>query len=325
MSYEIRAPLLLSIGAAILTCGLKTTAWSLTGSVGLLSDALESLINLAAALLAYFALWYASRPVDATHTYGHEKVEFFSSGMEGGLILVAALGIAWSAIERLLFPRELSTLGLGLSLSVVAAIINGIVAVILLRAARRHRSIVLEADGKHLLTDVWTSVAVLVGLGLVWATGALWLDPVVALLVAANILWTGGELMWRSFEGLMDRALPPEEVDRLRASIRACLKPTMEFHALRTRRAGSRRFVDFHLLVPGTMSVLESHAVADRIEDAIAAVLDNIEITVHVEPIESVRAWTDSALVSLEQAERLRRGEEPMQGRPETSASETTS
>ncbi|MFQ3593841.1 MAG: cation diffusion facilitator family transporter [Gemmataceae bacterium] len=323
MSFEVRAPLLLSIGAAVLTCGLKTTAWALTGSVGLLSDALESLINLTAAAMAYLALWYASRPVDATHTYGHEKVEFFSSGLEGGLILVAALGIAWQAIERLLFPRELTTLGLGLTLSLVAAVVNGIVAVILLRAARKHRSIVLEADGKHLLTDVWTSIAVLIGLGLVWATGALWLDPIVALLVAANILWTGGELMWRSFEGLMDRSLPPEELDQLRQAIRSCLGPNMEFHALRTRKAGSRRFVDFHLLVPGSMTVLESHAVADRIEDAIMATLENIEITVHVEPIESLRAWTDSVLVPLEQAERLRRGEEPMQGRPDPSPPET--
>jgi len=323
MSFEVRAPLLLSIAAAVVTCGLKTTAWLLTGSVGLLSDALESLINLSAALLAYLALWYAARPVDTTHTYGHEKVEFFSSGLEGGLILMAALAIAWQAVERLLFPQPLTTLGLGLTLSVLAALLNGIVAVILLRAARKHRSIVLEADGKHLLTDVWTSLAVLLGLGLVWATGALWLDPVVALVVAANILWTGGELMWRSFEGLMDRALPPEELEQLRQTIRSCLDPSMEYHALRTRRAGSRRFVDFHLLVPGRMTVLESHAIADRIEDAICERLENIEVTIHVEPIESVRAWTDSALVPLEQAERLQRGEEPMLGRPDPSPPET--
>jgi cation diffusion facilitator family transporter len=319
MSHQVRAPLLLSIGAAVVTCALKTTAWGLTGSVGLLSDALESLINLAAASFAYLALCYAARPIDSSHTYGHEKVEYFSSGLEGGLILVAAGGIIWTAIDRFVNPRELETLGLGLTLSLIAAVINGVVAVVLLRAARQYNSIVLEADGKHLLTDVWTSVGVLGGLGLVWLTGAHWLDPVVALLVAFNILWTGFDLLSRSFDGLMDRALPEAELDQLRGTIRGCLKPGMDFHALRTRRAGTRRFVDFHLLVPGTMSVHDAHEVVDRIEDALDACCSIQEVNVHLEPIESVRAWTDSALVPIEQAERLKRGEEPMRGVPEAS------
>lgn len=311
---EARGPLLLSIGAALTTVALKGAAWALTGSVGLLSDALESLINLTAAVTAYATVHYAHRPVDATHTYGHEKAEFFSSGLEGGLILVAAAGIGWTAIERLLYPRALEGLGLGLALSLVAAVINGVVAVVLLRAAKAQRSIVLEADGQHLMTDVWTSVAVLVGLGLVAMTGWLWLDPFVALAVAANILWTGFDLVRRSFDGLMDRALPEPELETVRTTIRGHLATDMDFHALRTRSAGSRRFADFHLLVPGRMSVREAHEVMDRIEDALAAALPGLEVTVHVEPIESVRAWHDSELLAVEQAERLRKGEEPMRG-----------
>lgn len=317
MNQATRLAVLLSIGAAVFTTGLKTVAWTLTGSVGLLSDALESLINLAAAVGAYVALRYAAKPVDADHTYGHEKVEFFSSGLEGGLILVAAVGIGWTAIARLIEPHPLEALGLGLTLSMIAAAINGAVALVLLRTARLHHSIVLEADGKHLLTDVWTSMGVLVGLGLVSYTRALWLDSVVALFVAANILWTGGELVRRSFDGLMDRALPADELEKVREAIRIQLEPTMEYHALRTRRAGSRRFVDFHLLVPGTMTVADAHDVMDRMEDAIGTVFPGIEVTVHVEPIESARAWQDSALVPLEQAERRRKGEEPMRGSPD--------
>jgi cation diffusion facilitator family transporter len=313
-AHEVRAPLLLSIVAAVVTTGLKAAAWGMTGSVGLLSDALESVINLAAAVTAYVAIRYAARPVDASHTYGHEKAEFFSSGLEGGLILVAAGGIGWTAVVRLLDPRPLDALGLGLMLTLVAAVINGAVAWVLLRAARRHQSIVLEADGKHLLTDVYTSVGVLAGLGLVSLTGAWWLDPVVALAVAANILWTGADLVRRSIDGLMDRSLPDDELDKVREAIRAHLGPDMEFHALRTRRAGSRRFADFHLLVPGSMTVEDAHEVMDRMEDALAAALPGIEVTVHVEPIESDRAWQDSALVALEQAERMRKGEEPMRG-----------
>ncbi|HKB37070.1 MAG TPA: cation diffusion facilitator family transporter, partial [Gemmataceae bacterium] len=200
-------PVVLSILAAVLTIGMKGAAYWVTGSVGLLSDAAESFVNLAAAGTALFSLWYSSRPADATHTYGHEKIEYFSSGLEGTLILVAAGGIAWYAVWRLLDPKPLEALGLGGGIGLAASLINLVVAQILLRVGKATGSIVLEADGKHLMTDVWTSVGVLAGLGLVWATGQFWIDSVIALLVAANIVWTGLDLVRRSFNGLMDHAL----------------------------------------------------------------------------------------------------------------------
>ncbi len=316
MSASLRFPLQLSIAAALITLGLKGLSYWLTGSVSLLSDALESIINLAAACAAYVAVWYASRPADASHPFGHEKIEFFSSGLEGGLILVAAAGIAWAAVERLIRPRELEGLGLGLGLSCVAAVINGLVAWLLLHTGREHGSIVLEADGQHLMTDVWTSAGVLAGLGLVAWTGMSWLDPVLALLVAANILWTGVALVWRSFDGLMDAALPEGEQEKVRAAIRAELGPGMDFHALRTRQAGRRRFADFHLLVPGGMTVQEAHDVMNRIEKAVEAAVPGLEVTVHAEPAEAYDSWHDSPLLELEQEGRLRRGEAPMRGLP---------
>lgn len=307
-----RYPIVLSILAAVVTVGLKSVAYWLTGSVGLLSDALESIINLVAALTAFWSLWYAARPVDASHTYGHEKIEYFSSGLEGGLILVAAGGIAWAAVERLLNPFTPKELGVGLAISMVAAAINGAVAVVLLRAGKKYGSIVLEADGKHLLTDVWTSVAVLAGLGLVALTGWQALDPIIALLIAANILSTAVDLMRRSFNGLMDHALPADELERLREAIRTRLGPNMDYHALRTRQAGSRRFADFHLLVPGKFSVRQAHDLSHQIADDLVAALPGLEVTIHIEPIESSQAWQDSALLPLEQQARLERGEEPM-------------
>ena len=302
MTDPLRFPLLLSIAAALLTLGLKGLAWGLTGSVSLFSDALESIINLAAALVAWLSLRYAARPADASHTYGHEKIEFFSSGLEGGLILAAALGIAWAGLERLAYPRPLGTLGLGLSLSCAAAAINGAVAWVLLRAGKRHRSIVLEADGQHLMTDVWTSAGIVAGLAVAALTGVQWLDPALALLVAAGILWTGLGLMRRSFDGLMDAALPEPDLARLREALRACLAPGMDFHALRTRQAGSRRFADFHLLVPGRMTVQEAHDLIDRIESALAQALPGLETTVHAEPVEAAGSYADSALLAVEQA-----------------------
>jgi cation diffusion facilitator family transporter len=313
MTQPPRYPIVLSIVAAVVTVGLKGAAYWLTGSVGLLSDALESLINLAAALTAFWSLWYAARPVDESHTYGHEKIEYFSSGLEGGLILVASAGIAWAAIERLLInPRPVHDLGIGLAISLVAALINGGVAVVLLRVARQYGSIVLEADGKHLLTDVWTSVAVLVGLGLVWLTGWQPLDPLIALLIAVNILWTAFDLMRRSFNGLMDHALPADELVRIRETIRARLGPDMDHHALRTRQAGTRRFADFHLLVPGRFTVRQAHDLSHQIEDDLVAALPGLEVTVHIEPVEARSSWQDSALLPLERQARLERGEEPM-------------
>jgi len=298
----VRLPILLSILAALATLGLKYAAYRMTGSVGLLSDATESLVNLLAAVAAFLCLLYAARPVDPSHTYGHEKIEFFSSGLEGTLILVAAGAIAWTGFERVLHPVPLESLGSGILISGVASLINLAVARLLLRVGRAHRSIVLEADGQHLMTDVWTSVAVMVGVGLVWLTGIQMLDPICALLMAANIGWTGSDLVRRSFDGLMDHALSEEELTQIRAEIQKQLKPGMTFHALRTRRAGSRRFVDFHLLVPGAMTVTEAHRTADDIETALGAALLGMEVAVHIEPIEEPGAWHDSALVPLEQA-----------------------
>jgi cation diffusion facilitator family transporter len=303
---RLKYPILLSIAAALLTLALKSAAYFLTGSVGLFSDAVESVVNVAAAVTAYLSLHYAARPVDESHTYGHEKIEFFSSGLEGVLILIAAAGIAWYAVQRLIAPQPLQPLGLGLAISLLASILNGATAVILLRAGRRHGSIVLEADGRHLLTDVLTSAAVLLGLSLVWLTGIQMLDPLIALAVAANILWTGFDLIRRSFDGLMDHALPPQEQAAVRSAIERHLEPNMDYHALRTRRAGRRRFVDFHLLVPGRLTVQEAHTLTGRIEESVRGVLPDLEVSVHIEPIEDRSSWRDSALVPLEEARRAR-------------------
>jgi cation diffusion facilitator family transporter len=304
--------MLLSVLAAVLTIGLKSLAYYLTGSVGLLSDAVESVVNLVAAVTAVVSLWYAAKPVDASHTYGHEKIEFFSSGLEGVLILAAAGGIAWYAVRRLLDPQPLESLVVGTGLALGASLVNLAVGQLLIRVGRQEGSIVLEADGRHLMTDVWTSAAVLAGIGLVWLTRLWWLDPLIALAVSANIVWTGFDLVRRSFDGLMDRALPAEEQAKVRAAIEAQLEPGMDYHALRTRRAGSRRFADFHLLVPGVFTVQRAHAVTERIEAAIRAVYADMEVTVHVEPVVERAAYEDSALVPLAQAEREARRQEPM-------------
>lgn len=308
---RFKYPILLSIVAAVLTLALKSAAYLLTGSVGLFSDAVESLVNVAAAVTAYLSLHYAARPVDESHTYGHEKIEFFSSGLEGVLIVAAAAGIAWYAVQRLIAPQQLPPLFLGLVISLIASLVNGVTAVILLRAGRRHGSIVLEADGRHLLTDVWTSAAVLLGLSLVWLTGVQLLDPLIALVVAASILWTGFGLIRRSFDGLMDHALPPREQAAVRSAIEQHLEPNMDYHALRTRRAGRRRFVDFHLLVPGRLTVQQAHTLTGRIEESVRGVLPEMEVTVHIEPIEDKSSWRDSALVPLEEARRVRGETDP--------------
>ena len=304
---HLRYPLLLSILAAIVTFGLKWLGYLLTGSVGVLSDAAEAGVNLFAASAAYLSVWYSAQPVDREHTYGHEKIEFFSCGLEGILILAAAVVIVGYAIVRLLaqepYLKE-EQLGIGTIPVVAAALINLVVAVILLRVARVHRSIVLEADGKHLMTDVWASLAVILGLTLVDLTGVQPLDSIVAMLVAVSFAWTGYDLVKRSFNGLMDHALPVAEQEAVRKAIAGGLEPGMTFHALRTRQAGSQRFADFHLLVPGSISVERAHALTARIEDAVRTVLPGIEVTVHIEPIEEKAAWEDSALVPIEQAAR---------------------
>ncbi|MCS6850998.1 MAG: cation diffusion facilitator family transporter [Gemmataceae bacterium] len=307
---QLRVPIILSILAALVTIGLKYTAYLLTNSVGLLADAVESVVNLLAAVTAFLSLVYSAMPADRTHTYGHEKIEFFSSGLEGILILVAGGGIAWLAVKRLIVPEPLQPLDVGLLVATVASGINLVVARFLLRVGRKYRSIVLEADGQHLMTDVWTSVGVLVGVGLVRLTGWQFLDPLVALAVAANIGWTAWDLLTRSFHGLMDHALPPEDQAKVRAAIASCLEPGMDFHAVRTRLAGARRFVDFHLLVPGHYTVRRAHALASRIEAAVEKALPDIEVTIHMEPIEEAASWDDSALLALEREDRRLEQEE---------------
>lgn len=296
----LRALVLLSVLAALLTIGLKAAAYWLTGSVGLLSDALESGINLFAAVTAYFSLTYSHRPVDATHTYGHEKIEFFSSGLEGVLIVVAGVATGWVAVNRLIHPAELSDLGLGTALALGASVINLAVGLVLVREGKRHHSIVLEANGKHLLTDVWTSVAVVGGLVIVWATGIYALDPVIAILVGANIVWTGVRLIRRSFDGLMDHALSSAELEQIRKTIRLHTPPGSAFHALRTRQAGPRKFADFHLLVPGAKTVRSAHDLGMTIEAALAEVLPGVEVTIHIEPIEDQASWEDNSLRGIE-------------------------
>jgi cation diffusion facilitator family transporter len=309
----LRSPICVSILAALATLGLKWLAYAWTGSLGLMADAAESIVNLVAAITAFASIWYASRPVDPSHTYGHEKIEYFSSGLEGVLILIAAVGIVWYGFDRLLHPRALEAVDLGFLAGLLATVVNWFAARYLLREARRTDSIVLEADGKHLLTDVATSIGVLIGVILAWLTNLLWIDPVVGILVGLNITWTGLGLIHRSFDGLMDRSLPQPEQDAVRAAIESKLNEDMAYHALRTRRAGSRRFVDFHLLVPGALSVQEAHAHGSEIEDAIRAVADGLEVTVHIEPIEDRAAWEDSQLLPHERAAGLLRTPGPDQ------------
>ncbi|MCI0456458.1 MAG: cation diffusion facilitator family transporter [Gemmataceae bacterium] len=289
----------LSIAAAGLTIGLKGTAYWLTGSVSLLSDALESFVNLAAACVALVVLAIAARPPDEEHAYGHDKAEYFAGGLEGALILVAAASIAVTAIPRLIHPQPLEQLGLGLLLSLAASLINLGVALTLFRAGRRYESITLEADAQHLMTDVWTSVAVLAGVGAVAVTGWERLDPILALLVAGHILWTGVRLVRRSVLGLMDTALPAEE----RAAVQAILdrygQEGIRFHALRTRQAGARRFVSVHVLVPGEWTVQRGHDLLERLEEEIRGALANVVVFTHLEPLEDPVSWQDTGIVRV--------------------------
>jgi cation diffusion facilitator family transporter len=291
---------LIAVVAAIATIVLKLLAWWVTGSVSLLSDAVESAANLVAAMTALFAVWYATRPIDRNHNYGHEKVEFFASGLEGTLILVAGGAIVWFAVHRLLEPTPIEGFGPGIAIAVVASFINLVVARMLIRMGRAHRSIALEADGRHLLTDVVTSAGVVLGLLIVRATGIDAIDPIVAILVALNILWTGVSLLRVSIDGLMDTALDDDDVAKVRHAIASALSPGETYHALRTRRAGSRRFVDFHLLVPGNQSVKRAHAITKILEDAVSTAIAGAETTVHIEPIEDPEAWEDQLIASPE-------------------------
>jgi cation diffusion facilitator family transporter len=286
----------LSIAAAVLTIGLKTGAYAITGSVGLLSDALESVVNLAGALMALAMLTIAARPADEDHAYGHNKAEYFSSGFEGTLILVAAAGIGVAAVRRLMVPRELEQVGMGLGISILASGVNLATALILLRASRQHSSITLRASAYHLLTDVWTSVGVVVGVGGVAATGWLRLDPIVAILVAANIVWSGVRIVRDSVRGLMDVALPAEE----RAAVCKALEPHkqagVQYHAIRTRQSGAMRFVSLHVLVPGSWTVQRGHHLLERIEADIRAALPNATVFTHLESLGDPASWDDVTL-----------------------------
>ena len=287
----------LSVAAALVTMALKGTAAWLTGSLGLLSDALESFVNLGAALIAVVSLKVAAREPDENHHYGYTKAEYFSAAVEGALIVLAALAIVAVAVPRLIEPRAIARVDIGIVISLVAAAVNLGTALVLLRAGKRHDSIALEADGYHLLTDVWTSIGVVVGVGATVLTGWLALDPLIAIAVAAHIAWTGAKVLRRSLLALMDRALPEPEMEHIREILEPYRVRGLDYHALRTRRAGRLRLVDMHLLVPGAMTVSEAHRVADEIEDQIRAALPGSAVLTHLEPIEDPASYQDQDLI----------------------------
>lgn len=286
----------LAIITAVSTIGLKVIAYFLTGSVGLLSDALESGVNLVAAIMALAVLTVAARPPDQEHAYGHDKAEYFSGGVEGTLILVAAVTIAYSAVRRLFAPQPLEQLGFGLGVSVLASLLNLGTAVILRHAGRQYRSITLEAHARHLLTDVWTSAGVVVGVGAVLLTGWQSLDPLIALVVAAQIIYAGVKLVTSAVNGLMDRALPPAEIEQLEAILRQHLQQGGEYHALRTRQSGAQRFVSVHVQVPGQWSVQRGHTLIEEIERDMRGAISPVSILIHLEPVEDPLSWEDIPL-----------------------------
>ncbi|MGJ6980042.1 cation diffusion facilitator family transporter [Aestuariimicrobium soli] len=283
----------LSIAAAIVTIALKTGAWLLTGSVGLLSDAAESVVNLVAAIVALVALKVAIRPPDKNHHFGHSKAEYFSAAVEGIMIFVAAAVIMYSAITRFFSPQPLENVGIGLAVSVLASVVNGLVAWVLIRAGRRHRSLTLRADGHHLLTDVWTSVGVLVGVGLVVLTGWTRLDAIVAFAVGINILVTGWKLIAESTAGLMDISLTKEDNAAIQTVLDRFTSDEIIFHALRTRESGRRQFMSVHMLVPGAWSVQAGHDAVEDVTEELLKVMPELRITMHLEPIEDPRSYED--------------------------------
>lgn len=286
----------LSIAAALSTILLKAAAYLLTGSIGLLSDALESFVNLAGAIMALAMLTIAARPADEDHLYGHSKAEYFSSGVEGTLILLAAISIGATAVLRLITPKPLEQIGLGIAVSIAASLINLIVARILLVASRRDNSITLEANSQHLMTDVWTSVGVTIGVGAVAITGWERLDPLVALIVAANIIWSGIHIVRKSVLGLMDTALPLEEQAVVQRVLDKHMQKHVQYHALRTRQSGSRRFVSLHVLVPGYWTVQRGHQLLERIEADIRQALPSVTVFTHLESLNDPASFEDIAL-----------------------------
>jgi cation diffusion facilitator family transporter len=286
----------LSIGAAVITIVLKAGAYFLTGSVGLLSDALESLINLAGAVMALAMLSIASQPEDEGHDFGHSKAEYFSSGAEGSFIIIAAAGIAYSAVERLINPQPLEHLGIGLAVSAVAGLVNLGAALVIARNGKKHNSITLQANAKHLMTDVWTSVGVLAGVGLVALTGWGPLDSLVAIAVAVNIVWSGIGILKHTVSGLMDSVLPDDELDLIREKIEEILPEGITYHALMTRQAGARRFVSFHVLVPGKWTVSHGHVLMETLEAQLTELLPNMVVFTHMEPLDDPASWSDQSL-----------------------------
>lgn len=291
-----RTYIALSIGAALTTMALKFSSYALTGSMGLFSDAAESGVNLIAALFALWALTVAARPADYEHTFGHSKAEYFSSALEGVLVLVAALSILVAAVPRLLDPQPIAQLEIGLLLSLIAAGVNGGVAWILLRAGKRLRSITLRADAHHLLTDVWTSGGVVVGLILVKLTGWQILDPLMAIAVAINVSWVGIRLLKETTHGLMDSSLPQHEQTMIQDILEFYQQQGIAFHALRTRVAGSRNFVSLHVLVPGEWTIQQGHDLCEEIEHKVMRAIPKTHVTTHLEPIEDPVSWQDEPL-----------------------------
>lgn len=287
---------LISVGAALATIALKGGAYLLTGSIGLLSDALESLVNLLAALVALVALSVAARPADEEHAYGHTKAEYFSSGFEGALILIAAASIAVAAVRRLLAPVPIVEPGLGLAITGVASLINFGVARVLFQAGRRYESITLEADAQHLMADVWTSLGVIAGVGAAALTGWYWLDALVAIAVAAHVVGAGFQLLRRSLLGLLDTALPEDTLRTITGILESHSGDGCRYHALRTRQAGVRRFISFHILVPGKWTVQRGHDLLEKIEEEIRAAVPNSVVDTHLEPIEDPVSWEDTRL-----------------------------
>jgi cation diffusion facilitator family transporter len=286
----------LSVAAAVITIGLKTVAYLLTGSVGLLSDAMESFINLVGAVMMMAMLAIAARPADEEHTYGHDKAEYFASGVEGVLIVIAAISIGRAAWERLLNPQPVEQVALGLAVSVAASLVNLVVARILIKAGRQHNSIALDADGHHLMVDVWTSVGVIVGVALAALTGWVRVDPLVGLAVAVNIIWTGWKLIKRTVAGLMDTALPQPEQEAIRTVLAAYQPEGIQFDALRTRQAAGRRFVSMDILAPGTWSIRQGHQLLERLERDLYQLWPMVTVFTHLEPLEDAHSQQDETL-----------------------------
>ncbi len=285
-----------AIAVSLLTISMKTAAWLLTGSVGLLSDALESVVNLVAALVGLIVILWSTRPPDEDHAYGHEKADYVSAGFEGAMILLAAFTIAYAAVDRLLNPAGLTEIGIGLTISVVASLINLGAATLLIRTGRQEQSLTLEADGRHLMTDVWTTAGVIVGVALVWLTGWERLDPIIALVVAANIVRTGSSLVRDSMSGLMDKALPADQMAAVNGVLSRYEDGSVEFHALRTRKSGRRSFISVHVLVPGEWTVQAGHDFTEKVERDLRDAVGQATVFTHLEPVEDPLSFADTEL-----------------------------